>query len=482
MLIKNEGVFDVFAAIVGNLNNWLYTYILIVLLIGVGLYFTFKTNFVQFRMFIESIKVVTEPKEDEKSISSFEALMVSTASRVGVGNIAGVSTAICLGGAGSIFWMWLIALVGSASAFIESTLAQIYKVRDTDGSSFGGPAYYIQAVLKNRGLGVLFSVMLILTYMGGFNMVAAFNIASAFEGYSFYTPNTPLIVGAVLAIVTGLCIFGGGKRLSKITGIIVPVMAISYILVALIVVVLHINLVPGMFVAIFTEAFDVSAIFGGFIGSCVMYGIKRGLYSNEAGVGSAPNAAAAASVSHPVKQGLVQMLSVFIDTLLICSATAFMLLCSGVAPDASLKGVPFVQAAVSKTFGNFGVMFVTFALFCFAFTSILGNFYYAEANLKYLNKKAPSKTMLTIFRAIAVVIVFFGAQLEFSIAWDTADVLMGFMALINLPIIVILAGPAVKCLQDYTEQKRQGINPVFIASSIGLRDKTDFWNEQQNVK
>ena len=470
-----------YSALIGNLNNWLYTYILIVLLIGVGVYFTFKTNFVQFRMFIESIKVVTEPKEDEKSISPFEALMVSTASRVGVGNIAGVSTAICLGGAGSVFWMWLIALVGGASAFIESTLAQIYKVRDTDGSSFGGPAYYSQAALKNRGLGVLFAVMLIFTYMGGFNMVAAFNIASAFEGYSFYTPHTPIIVGALLAFVTALCIFGGGKRLSKITSIIVPVMAISYILVALIVVLLHINLVPIMFTAIFTEAFDVSAIFGGFVGSCVMFGIKRGLYSNEAGVGSAPNAAASASVSHPVKQGLVQMLSVYIDTLLICSATAFMLLCSGVAPDASLKGVPYVQAAVSNTFGQLGIIFVTFALFCFAFTSILGNFYYAEANLKYLNKATPSKTMLTIFRAVAVVIVFFGAQLEFAIAWDTADVLMGCMALINLPIIVILGGPAIKCLQDYIKQKQQGLNPIFLASSVDLKDKTDFWNENQTV-
>lgn len=465
-----------FATIINSLNNWLYTYILIVLLIGVGLYFTFKTKFVQFRMLKESIKVVIEPKEDKESISSFEALMVSTASRVGIGNIAGVSAAICLGGAGSIFWMWLIAMVGSASAFIESTLAQIYKVRDTDGSSFGGPAYYIQAVLKNRFLGGLFAVMLILTYMGGFNMVQAFNIVTAFEGYSFYSPFTPIIVGAILAIATGLCIFGGGKRLSKITSIIVPVMAITYILMALVIVVLHINLVPGMFATIFTEAFDITAIFGGFIGSCVMYGIKRGLYSNEAGVGSAPNAAASASVSHPVKQGLVQMLSVFIDTLLICSTTAFMLLCSGVAPDESLKGVPYVQAAVSNTFGHFGTIFVTFALFCFAFTSILGNFYYAEANLKYLNKTTPSKTMLTVFRAAAIVIVFFGAQLEFSIAWDTADVLMGCMALINLPIIVILAGPAVKCLKDYTEQKRQGMNPVFKASSIDLKDKTDFWN------
>lgn len=466
-----------FATIIDTLSNWLYTYILVVGLIGVGLYFTFKTGFVQFRLLGQAIQVVKEPKDDDKAISSFEALMVSTASRVGVGNIAGISTAICLGGAGSVFWMWLIALLGSASAFIESTLAQIYKVRDTDGSSYGGPAYYIQAVLKKRGIGILFSVTLIVTYMGGFNMVAAFNIADAFRVYSFYDPKvTPLVVGLVLAACTGICIFGGGKRLSKVTSIIVPVMAVSYLLVAFGVIVTHLNLIPAMFVSIFSQAFDVKAIFGGFTGSCVMYGIKRGLYSNEAGVGSAPNAAASAGVSHPAKQGLVQMLSVYIDTIVICTSTAFMLLCSGIVPTEELKGAPFVQAAVSTILGKFGGTFVTFALFCFAFTSILGNFYYAEVNLRYLCKKLPSKSTLSIFRSAAVVIVLLGSMLEFSVAWNTADVLMGLMALINLPIIIILGGPAIKCMNDYIEQKKAGKNPVFKASSINLPDKTDFWN------
>lgn len=468
-----------FASIIGTLSNWMYTYILIVLLIASGLYFSFRTKFVQFRLLGESMRAIREPKEsqDKNAISSFEALMVSTASRVGVGNIAGVSNAICLGGPGAVFWMWLIALIGSASAFIESTLAQIYKKRDDDGSSFGGPAYYIEAVLNSRGLGLLFSFLLIFTYMGGFNMVASFNIVTAFTSYSFYDASqTPMIIGAVLAVAFALCIFGGGSRLSKITGLLVPVMAIIYIGMALLIVLLHITLLPGVIMSIFADAFNFRAIFGGFVGSCVMQGIKRGLYSNEAGVGSAPNAAASASVSHPVKQGLVQMLSVYIDTIVICTATAFMLLCSGVSPDASITGMPYVQAAVSNSFGGFGNVFVTFSLFCFAFTTLLGNFYYAEANLKYINKKSPSKAVLLTFRLVAALIVFLGSQMEFSLAWDTADVLMGFMALMNLPVIIILAQPAIDCMNDYMKQRREGKNPVFLSRSISLKQKTDFWN------
>jgi AGCS family alanine or glycine:cation symporter len=459
------------------ISEYMYTYILIILLIAAGVYFTIRTKGVQFRLLAESIRAVKEKKIDEASISPFRSLMVSTASRVGVGNIAGVSTAICLGGAGSIFWMWLIALIGSASAFVESTLAQIYKKRDTDGSSFGGPAYYIEAALKKRWLGIVFAVTLIVTYMGGFNMVASFNIASAFDRYAADPNMTHIIVGMILALFTALSIFGGGQRLSMVTGWIVPLMASVYILIALSIMVLHINLVPQMFVQIFTGAFDFPAIFGGFAGSAIMLGIKRGLYSNEAGVGSAPNAAAAAGVSHPAKQGLVQMLSVYIDTILICTATAFMLLCSGVTPSEDLKGVPFVMEAVSATFGEgFAGGFVTFALFCFAFTSIIGNFFYAEQNLKYLVGHSPSQLVLAIYRGAACVIVFIGALLEFSVAWDTADVLMGLMALINLPIITVLAKPALDCLGDFVAQKKAGKDPVFLASSIDLKVKTDFWN------
>lgn len=466
-----------FAQIINTLSDLLYSYILIILLLATGIYFTIKTRFVQFRMLIESIRVVMEPKEDENGLSSFQALMVSTASRVGTGNIAGISTAICIGGPGSVFWMWLTAILGSASAFIESTLAQIYKRRADDGSCYGGPAYYIQAVLKRRWLGAIFAVLLILTYMVGFNMVASFNITDSFRAYGFFDESTtPMIIGGILAVIFCICIFGGSRQISRITGILVPAMGIFYLAVSLFIVVTHYSLIPKMFVDIFTNAFDFRAIFGGFTGSCIMQGIKRGLFSNEAGVGSAPNAAASASVSHPAKQGLVQMLSVFIDTILICSSTAFMLLCSGVAPSESLKGMPWVQAAASNSLGTFGTYFITVALFLFAFTTLIGNFYYAEMGLGYLCDKRPSRALLIGLRIVATLVVFGGSLMEFSVAWSTADVIMGFLALINLPVIILLGGPAVQCLRDYIRQKKEGKNPVFKAKDIQLKDQTDFWN------
>lgn len=471
-------IMELYGSAVKILSNWMYSYILIILLVGAGIYFTVRTKGVQFRALREAIRVVMEPKEDEKSISSFQALMISTASRVGTGNIAGISTALCIGGPGAMFWMWLTALLGSASAFIESALAQIYKRKAADGSSYGGPAYYIQAVLKKRWLGIVFASVLILTYMGGFNMVASFNISDSFRRFSFYQPGTtPLIVGVALALIFGICIFGGSRRISRITEVIVPLMGIFYIGVSLFIVITHLELLPGVIASIFKGAFDVKAIFGGFAGSAVMQGIKRGLFSNEAGVGSAPNASASAGVSHPAKQGLVQMLSVYIDTIVICSATGFMLLCSGVAPEGGLAGMPYVQEAVAGSLGAFGSVFITVALFMFAFTTLIGNFYYAEMGLSYICDKAPGKALLNVFRVAAALIVCLGATMDFSVVWDTADVLMGLMALINLPVIVILSKPAIHCMQDYFRQKKQGKNPVFRAKDIGLKTKTDFWNE-----
>ena len=462
------------ADIISTLNDWLYTYILVILLLAAGAYFTLRTRFVQFRLFGEAFRVLRE-KNHGDGVSSFQALMISTASRVGTGNIAGVSIAICLGGVGAVFWMWVVALLGGASAFIESTLAQIYKVHDGQGGSRGGPAYYIQQALGSRGLAMAFSVFLILTYMVGFNMVASYNLVDAFSGYDFFSDKVPLIAGAALALVTAVCIFGGGKRLSRVTGVLVPVMGGAYVLVALVMIVLHIDLLPGVLVSIFRNAFDFQAIFGGFTGSAMMYGIKRGLFSNEAGVGSAPNAAAAASVSHPVKQGLAQMLSVFLDTLVICSATAFLCLCSGVEPQESLKGVPYVQAALAGTFGSFGHWFITFATLLFAFTTILGNYYYCESNLQYLLRRDARRWELTVFRLLAVYIVFLGARMDFSLVWDTADVTMGCMALINLPAILLLAKPVLLALKDYQRQRREGKDPVFHAADIGLAGKTEFW-------
>ena len=360
-----------FEEIIAGISNALYSYILIILLVVGGLIFCFKTKFVQLRLFKEQIKAVTEKPKDGKGVSSFQALMVSTASRVGTGNIIGVSTALCLGGFGSVFWMWIIAIIGSASAFIESTLAQIYKKKNEDGTYSGGPAYYIQKGLKNKPLAIIFTILLIFTYGVGFNMLASYNLQSTFSSYSFYnSATTPWIIGIILAVICGYCLIGGGKRIISVTSFLVPFMGCAYILASLVIVVINFKMLPDVFRTIFTEAFDFQAIFGGFSGSCVMFGIKRGLFSNEAGVGSAPNASASADVEHPVKQGLVQVLSVFIDTILVCSASAFMCMCSGVKPSQELSGAPYVQAALSETLGSFGPIFITVAMILFAFTTL----------------------------------------------------------------------------------------------------------------
>ena len=477
-----------FSGLIDLISKYMYSYILIIMLLGVGLYFTFRGKLLQLRLLPESIRVVGEKPKEKNSVSAFQALMVSTASRVGTGNIVGVASAIAAGGYGAVFWMWLIAIVGGASAFVESTLAQVYKKKDPQGGSYGGPSYYIEAALHSRFLGVLFAVILIATYAGGFNMVCSFNLMDSFTSYSFYKSAgnvvlfgakfsvVSLVGAAILAVLVGICVFGGGKRIVKVTGVMVPIMGVVYILVALVVVVLNIANIPMVLGRIFTSAFDFQAIFGGFMGSCIMEGIKRGLYSNEAGIGSAPNAAAAADVSHPVKQGLVQMLSVFIDTILICTATALMALSTGIVPSSELTGAPFVQAALADTFGSFGPYFITFALLLFAFTTLLGNLYYCEGCMNYIAGHKVGKTGKTVFNLIAVFLVFIGAQLEFNLVWNIADVLMGFMAIINLPVIVILGGTAMKALKDYISQRAVGKDPVFKAASIDLQEKTDFWN------
>lgn len=473
-------MYEVFSKLIETISNFMYSYLLIIILLAVGLYFTFRTKFVQIRLLGESIRIVTEKKENKNSVSAFEALMVSTASRVGTGNIVGVANAIAIGGYGAVFWMWIIAIVGGASAFIESTLAQIYKKRSQDGGSYGGPAYYIEAALHNRWLGIIFAAALIATYAVGFNMLCSYNLITSLSEYSFYgDPETsiiPMICGGALAILVGICVLGGGKRIVKVTGILVPVMGVTYILMALISMILNAQMLPMVFKNIFAGAFDFKAIFGGFAGSALMQGIKRGLYSNEAGVGSAPNAAAAAEVSHPVKQGLVQMLSVFIDTILVCTATAMMCLSSGITPSETLTGAPFVQTALASNFGPFGTYFVTFALLLFAFTTLLGNLFYCEGCLNYIANRTVSFKTLTIFHILACFVVFFGALLDFSLVWNLSDVLMGIMALINLPVIVLLGNTALKALNDYISQRKQNKDPVFKASSISLQEKTDFWN------
>lgn len=381
-----------FQTIIGTISSFMYSKLLVILLIGAGVYFTVRTRFPQVRLFKNACGSVMEKPEDKGAISSFQALMVSTASRVGTGNIVGVSSAICIGGFGSVFWMWVIA-----------------------------------------------------------------------------------IIGGILAVLTGWCLLGGGSRIVKVTSMVVPVMGIAYIGISLLVVIINIQNVPAMFVRIFEEAFDFKAIFGAFSGSAMMQGIRRGLYSNEAGIGSAPNASASANVSHPVKQGLVQMLSVFIDTLLLCTATAMMCMSSGIDPAKELQGAPWVQASLQESLGSFGPIFITVAMVFFAFTTLLGNCFYCDNLLIYIHKKQPEKAFMKGFRLVSALAIFLGAGMEMSLLWDLSDVLMGVMALINIPVILILSGIAFQAIQNYEVQLKQGSNPVFKSADIGLRQKTDFW-------
>lgn len=475
-------MFDKIDSVILAISDVLYQpWFVPLLLIFGGFYFTARTGFMQLRMFGESFRVVTEKPKTEGGISSFGALMVSTASRVGTGNIIGVSVAIVTGGPGAIFWMWITAFLGGATAFIESTLAQVYKKKHPDGTSYGGPAFYMRDALNARWLGVIFSVIIIAIYGVGYNMLAAYNLQSTFAVFSFYDKKTPYIIGIVLAVLFGIIVLGGAKRLVKVTGVMVPVMGVLYVLVSLIVLGMNIKNVPTMFGTIFRNAFDFQSIFGGFAGSCLMWGLKRGLYSNEAGMGSAPNAAATADVSHPAKQGLVQMLSVFIDTLLICTATAFMCLSTNVVPskflaaDGSANAAGYVQEAIGSTLGHFGPVFIAAAMSLFAFTTLIGNYSYVEGCLTFILKREPSKAGVLTFRIVAAILVFVGSIASANLVWDMADMLQGLAVVTNVPTILILGGIAIKCLRDYEKQKAEGKDPKFIASNIGLKQDTDFW-------
>lgn len=461
-----------FNDVLTKINDVMYTYILVILLVGVGVYFTIRTRGVQFRLLRDGIKAMLEKsektEEGEKKVSSFQALMISTASRVGTGNIAGIATAIAAGGPGAVFWMWIMALIGGASAFIESTLAQVYKIKE-GGQYRGGPSYYMERALGKRWMGILFSILLIICFAYGFNGLQSYNMSSALEYYITDYANTrwPMILGIVLAVATGLVIWGGAHRIGFISSVIVPIMATLYILLGFVTMVLNITELPHMFTVIVKEAFDVKAIMGGFAGSAVVIGIKRGLFSNEAGMGSAPNASASADVDHPVKQGLVQIISVFIDTLLICSSTAIMLLVSGVEGKSDvLDGIPYVQAAISSNVGEWGIHFITFSIFAFAFSSLIGNYFYAESNILFIRN---SKVLLNIFRVTCVVAIFLGAQADFKLVWNLADITMGLMAIVNIIAIFLLGKVAIKVLKNYEKQKKEGKNLVFYEDEVGLK-------------
>ena len=455
-----------------QLNNYLYSYILIALLILGGLYYTIVGSFAQFRGIGEGIRLLFEKSKDNTSLSGFQALMVSTASRVGVGNIAGVATAIAVGGSGAVFWMWLTALLGGATACVESTLAQVYKTKTSDGSFTGGPSYYIQKALKSRLLGVIFSVSLIATFAYGYELLQANLIISGLQRYVGSERYTLIVIGLLLATVTAYAVFGGQKHIARITERLVPIMAVIYLIFCLIIIFKNIGNIPRVFADIFSQGFDFKTILGGFAGSAIMQGIRRGLYSNEAGMGSAPNAAATVATSHPIKQGYVQMIAVYIDTIIICSATALMVLGTGVSTEGG--ALPLVQRAVASQFGEIGVIILTVSVFLFAFSTIIGNYFYTEGNILFIVRR-PSNFI--IFRITVVAAIFIGCIMETNLAFNLADLTQGIMALINVPVLVLLTKPYRTVLNDYRAQRKAGKNPVFIASACGITG-TDYWREE----
>lgn len=460
-------------------DGLLYYPVLIVVLIAGGLYFSVRSRFAQIRLCSDAVRIIFTRTERRHGVTPFDALMVSTASIVGTGNIIGVSTAICLGGPGAVFWMWVLALIGGASALAESTLSQIFKHRDPETRrSYGGPAYYIEAVIHSKFLAVVFSLLLIATYGFGFNLLASHNLQSTFSVYSFYDPEiTPVIIGGVIALAVGWCLFGGADRIAGLAGVIVPFMISMYLITSLMIILMHINKLPYVLSMIFSDAFNFRAIGSGIAGSCLVYGIKRGLYSNEAGVGAAPNAAASAHVSHPVKQGLIQMLAVYIDTILICSATAFMCLISEVPITPEAAGAHYVQASMTAVFGDFGSFFITVVMVLFAFTTLIGNLFYVDSALAYLNgKNMPGRVFMLVFRVICTLVILLGAVTPMSVAWSIADITMAGMAIINIGVILIASGIVLRAVNDYETQRRAGKDPVFIASSIGLNpDVSEYW-------
>ena len=462
-------------------NDVIWSYVLIVALVGCGLWFTWRTKFVQFRMVGEMLRLLTESAVDsvgdqvkgkeKRHISSFQAFAVSVATRVGTGNLAGVATAIVIGGPGAVFWMWLIALIGSATAFVESTLAQLYKQKHKD-SFIGGPAYYIQKGLKCRWMAVLFAILITLQFGLSNNSIQANTICGAMQeafGWS------PIWVGVALATMALFIVFGGIQRIAKVSSVIVPLMAVGYIILALVIIIMNIHLIPHVFKVIILDAFGFSQIAGGSIGAAMMNGIKRGLFSNEAGEGSAPNAAATASTTHPVKQGLIQALGVFTDTLMVCSCTAFIILISGLYQVPELNGIALTQSALQSEIGSIGPMFIAVAIFLFAFSSIIGNYYYGEANIRFITQN--NKVMTAYRIASAGLMVMFGALASFELVWNIVDLFMALLTACNLVAIVLLGRYTFRLLDDYRQQKRQGIKePVFHRSQLPeIEDELECW-------
>ena len=471
--------------LITTVNDAVWGYVLIFALVGCGLWFTIKTRFVQFRMVGEMFRLLTDSAFDtveeqvqgqrerykRKRISSFQAFAVSVATRVGTGNLAGVASAIAVGGPGAVFWMWVIALIGSATAFVESTLAQLFKQKHKD-SFIGGPAYYIQRGLHQRWMAVTFAVLITCQFGLSNNSIQANTICGAMQeafGWS------PLWVGMALAALGLIIVFGGIQRIAFVCALLVPLMAFGYMVLAIVVIIMNIGLIPHVFKLIMLDAFGIEKVVGGTIGATIMYGVKRGLFSNEAGEGSAPNVAATAAVSHPVKQGLIQALGVFTDTLLVCSCTAFIILISGLYHVPELNGIALTQSALQSEVGSTGPIFIALAIFMFAFSSIIGNYYYGEANIRFIT---PNTKVMTAYRICSAgVMVMFGALASFELVWNIVDFFMAFLTACNLVAIVLLGRYAFRLLDDYRQQKRQGIKePTFHRSQLPeLESELECW-------
>ena len=470
---------DLLNSAIGSINDFLWTYIIIVVLVGCGLWFTLMTGFIQLRALPEMVRLLAgdlgRRPSGRKAISSFQAFCVSTASRVGVGNIAGVAIAIVTGGPGAVFWMWVIAFIGTATGFVESTLAQIYKIPRGHGLFHGGPAYYIQNALGQPGIAKLFAVLISVTFGLIYVSVQANTIALSMEkafGVDTY------IMGGILAVLSGAVIFGGIHRIAGFTTLLVPLMAGIYLFIAIAVIILHIEEVPGMFALILHDAFRPQAAVGGGIGTVILTGVRRGLFSNEAGEGSIPNAAATAHVTHPVKQGLVQAFGVYVDTWFVCSATAFIVLLTGqYTIGGETTGIALAQDSLASVFGSGASSLLAILIFLFAFSSVVGNYYYGEINIHFFGQN--THLALILYRIAVIGMVFFGCIAALPLVWNLADLFMAMICLTNLYALARLAPRARIALRDYSEQKRAGKNPVFNPAVMPSAQGITAWDADQ---
>jgi len=474
---------DAINAWVAAAGDLFWTWLVLPVVVALGVYFTVRSGVVQVRLIPEMFRTLTNPTPrtedgEPQSVSAFGAFTISAASRVGVGNIAGVATAIAMGGPGAVFWMWLMALIGGASSFIESSLAQLFKTRDR-GSFRGGPAYYMERGLGARWLGIVFAVILIVCFPFAFSSLQANTITATITTTVGADADwVPWALGAGMAVLTGLVVFGGVRRIASVTQALVPTMALLYLLLGLAVVAVHITEVPRVFAQIFTEAWGPNEVVAATLGYIILTGVKRGMFSNEAGLGSAPNAGASAAVTHPVKQGLVQTLGVYFDTFLVCSITAFIILVS--VPDlaGAARGIDLTQEALTSSLGAWSSIALSVIIFLLAFSSILGNYYYGESNVEFITR---SDTVLTVYRALAVVAVMLGSAASVELVWNLADGVMGLMALTNLIAIALLSPLAFRLLKDFTAQRREGRDPVFTRDRFPDVRGIECWEDERTV-